>query len=246
MSLQYVLTHNRKISKHVKILCALYRKKMIWTTVRYINKVHKEFINNFLRAAQLDDRVESSIPTFMFLTFTFILIHRALHRHSNYIPSLQLHFYRELGFQWSYFYATRIWFLSIKGMHWINRWFEYYLRVQHQENKVLWIEHIYIRVGLLTILTFIGLIPCAVFVVNCFWKHTIPNFLMWVGEDPWIRSEIGISGHYLERPPNFMTPKRKEYAYRAKRSISVECDTNNPKMKEPPRNCKSLAVISYS
>lgn len=91
---QYVLTHNHTISKDVKIVRAPYKKKMTWTTVQYIGNLHKEFLTDFLRAAQLDDRLESSLPTFVFIIFTFILIHRTFHRRSNFIPVLQLLLYR--------------------------------------------------------------------------------------------------------------------------------------------------------
>lgn len=57
-----------------------------------------------------------------------------------------------------------------------------------------------------------------------------------VAEDPWLHSEIGIAGHYLDRPPNFTLPKRRDRAYRIHRSTSYD---NITKKLNIIRNSKS-------
>lgn len=42
-----------------------------------------------------------------------------------------------------------------------------------------------------------------------------------IGEDPWLRTEIGLAGHYLERPPRFVMPAPSNVPYRTKRSASI-------------------------
>lgn len=65
-------------------------------------------------------------------------------------------------------------------------------------------------------------------------------FVFRVGEDPWLHNEIGIAGHYLDRPPNFTLPKRKDCAYRVHRSSSYDNVTERFNLM---RNSKSVQTI---
>ncbi|RZC41155.1 hypothetical protein BDFB_014411 [Asbolus verrucosus] len=60
-------------------------------------------------------------------------------------------------------------------------------------------------------------------------------------EDPYLRHEIGISGHCLERPLRLNPKKMKNYSYRSRRSTSFD---TNPWLNQKPtvicRNCKSM------
>lgn len=65
-----------------------------------------------------------------------------------------------------------------------------------------------------------------------------------VADDPWIRSEIGTAGHYLERPALVARiGKRSKSAYRSKRSSSFENAIANKDSKSF-RHCKSMTEIS--
>lgn len=60
-------------------------------------------------------------------------------------------------------------------------------------------------------------------------------------EDPYLRHEIGMSGHCLERPLRIDAQKLKNYPYRSRRSTSF--DTNPWIAKDKQllcRNCKSM------
>lgn len=69
-----------------------------------------------------------------------------------------------------------------------------------------------------------------------------------VGEDPWMRSEIGMAGHYLDRPPAFAFHKNNvnhnNKAYKAKRSTSVEPISERSHVELIIRPCKSLEQCS--
>ncbi|GJQ70887.1 hypothetical protein Trydic_g804 [Trypoxylus dichotomus] len=133
----------------------------------------------------------------------------------------RIRLYRELGFHWTYFYLMRIWFLVIKIFRWGSLKLNNY--VQKSEYAK---EHLFASIGIdimvVLLLFTCSFVPSIVVAFKQYMRSTIPDFLMWIGQDPWQRSEIGISGHYLDRPVTFTLPKRSEYAYRSKRSTSTE------------------------
>lgn len=62
-------------------------------------------------------------------------------------------------------------------------------------------------------------------------------------EDPWLRSEIGVSGHYLQRPAEVIrNPKQKKPSYRSKRSTSADNDLV-PNRLQVFRSCKSMIAL---
>lgn len=101
----------------------------------------------------------------------------------------------------------------------------------------------------------ISLIPVTVLFLKWYCKQHIPDFLMWlillcfsllhfsvnsylflrVAEDPWMRSEIGIAGHYLEHPPPsivlFTKSKRKRFHQGMRKSTSADFITMRASMK---------------
>lgn len=76
-------------------------------------------------------------------------------------------------------------------------------------------------------------------------KLIFPIHVFRVAEDPWLRSEIGTSGHYLERPANLNRSQRKDKtAYRSKRSSSADNDITSEKDSGTFRPCKSLITLN--
>lgn len=63
-----------------------------------------------------------------------------------------------------------------------------------------------------------------------------------VPEDPWMGSEIGVAGHYLDRPPRFAVPtkRKKIHSYRIRKSSSLEELNEKVNLGLTIRNCKSM------
>ncbi|KAK4872859.1 hypothetical protein RN001_014888 [Aquatica leii] len=216
---------------------------MIWKNVQNGLNLHKEFVLAIQTHLVLNANTVTIIPSVVFLTFSFLLCHRVFHRRTCSYTPLKLFAQRELGFQWMYFYLVRVWLFFINLSRCAIICLEEYLKTLHCENKLLWLSPLELQALCFSIISSISSIPLTILVVNYLWKQNIPNFLMWVGEDPWVRSEIGISGHYLDRPVQFQSPKRKEYSYRSRRSSSLDCILS-PIVFPDVRKCKSLQVVS--
>ncbi|XP_057658192.1 uncharacterized protein LOC130895085 isoform X2 [Diorhabda carinulata] len=104
------------------------------------------------------------------------------------------------------------------------------------------LTHVCIFLITLTIST----IPLIIISFQQIYRDRIPNLLMWITEeDPQTNSELGTSGQYLERPPHFLQPYRKDAVpYRSKRSTSFIADVLSDRQTSNCRISKSLMTIS--
>ncbi|XP_018334441.1 uncharacterized protein LOC108743382 isoform X1 [Agrilus planipennis] len=189
--------------------------------MNYLLKLQHNFMNTIMESAIVDKNSLSVIPTILFIFNSFFLFHHLIHRRTFRHTKWKTWFYRELTFQWAYFYMIRMWFLLIRAVRWSIIFLEYNIsRNNLKKTSLFWSDGKFFNFITIFALTLLSLLPMGVFISSAFFQNNVPNFLMWIGEDPWIRSEIGMSGHYLERPPFFILPSKKQRPFRSKRSAS--------------------------
>ncbi|CAH0545990.1 unnamed protein product [Brassicogethes aeneus] len=108
----------------------------------------------------------------------------------------------------------------------------------------LYINKVMSHLCIFLILLSISMVPMLILTMKELYSRSIPDFLLWVGEDPWLRSEIGTSGHYLERPVRVAILKQnKNSAFRSRRSSSVDWIIPEPNYNKL-RLVKSLTTMS--
>lgn len=211
-------------------------------TIFRIIELHSKFVEEFYAASKFDERNFTVIPTLLFTIGLFLFTHTMMFRNVYNITSFKLNCYRTLGFHWTIFYVMRIWFLILKALRWTSSSLETHLKKYSEENRKTISSTVFHNFTFVFVFL-LGLLPSVFIVINIFTKRNIPNFLLWIGEDPWLRTEIGLAGHYLDRPPNFVLPKRNKHAYRLGRSCSYEDSFKKNKIL---RNCKSLEILNMS
>lgn len=97
--------------------------------------------------------------------------------------------------------------------------------------------------GCIFVIIFMSAIcPLLLSVLKSFRTDSIPDFLIWVTEDPWIHTEIGISGHYLDRPASVPLICYKSASYRSRRSASFDRNVYVKNSKSPMKT-RSMQVI---
>nr|XP_022905342.1 uncharacterized protein LOC111417333 isoform X2 [Onthophagus taurus] len=207
--------------------------KILKTIYRY----HSKFVQEMQQASQFDSRTITLLPSIIFLVGSFSLIYQIFHKRNTRFTPTRLRIYRELGFHWTYFYIVRMWLVVIKGFKMANSSLEHYVSENGDPDSIYFKKTVYTL--LLMTLLIVSSIPLTVVLFKYYMRETIPDFLM-IGQDPWLRSEIGLAGHYLDRPPNFTLPNRPECAYRSKRSCSNE---DNAKRGVIMRSCKSMMTV---
>ncbi|KXZ75512.1 uncharacterized protein LOC103314861 isoform X1 [Tribolium castaneum] len=205
-----------------------------------LHENHAKFIEKALVSSQFLPSVYSAIPTLVFLISSFVLLYQHLHRNTTLHTRWKTRIARDLKFHWIYFNATRLWYISMSCFRRLIAVAEEYIDINMTE-KEKHFNLIMTYVASTVIITTLAILPIFLIYVNYWSKYDMPNFLMWVMEDPYIRHEIGISGHCLERPLRIDTKKLKNYPYRSKRSTSFD---TNPWLAQKPavicRSCKSM------
>lgn len=193
-----------------------------------MDQVHNKFLHDLREGSKLfPDNQYSMVPTVVFLVTAFALIYRQFHKNTHNLTSLKSKLCKDLIFQWTYFYTARIWFMFLKACRWVVHFSESSLSKNASADEIHYNQLITRSCMLVLVLT-TALIPCIVFYLQNIYQRDIPNFLLWVGEDPWVRSEIGTSGHYLQRPPraDIYSPHKHNLSYRSGRSSSVDTNIN--------------------
>ncbi|KAJ3663524.1 hypothetical protein Zmor_007778 [Zophobas morio] len=202
---------------------------------------HSKFTSKALESSQLlQNNIYSSIPTVVFLVSSFIFLYQHLHRNTTLHTRWKTRIIRDLKFHWIYFNASRLWYIFISCCKRLISVAEDYIDLNLADAE-RYFNRVLTQGAALTIVTTLSVIPVILIYVNYMSKYDMPNFLMWVMEDPYLRHEIGISGHCLERPLRIDPKKLKNYPYRSRRSTSF--DTNPWVSQRPPiicRNCKSM------
>ncbi|KAJ8919807.1 hypothetical protein NQ315_006336 [Exocentrus adspersus] len=212
--------------------------------LKHIRTMHWKYLRDFLASSRLDSNPYSIVPSMVFLSCTFTLLYLHLHQYTFPSTRWKSKLYKDVVFHWIFFYVVRIWLLSMKFGRYLLSMMDDYIEMTSPKEEVLahqTVNHALIFMFALTLST----VPLVIFSISQVSQRTIPNFLMWVAEDPWIRSEIGTSGHYLERPAR-MSPlcTNRNSAYRSRRSTSVDADIFQQKQLKASRPCKSMMTLN--
>ncbi|XP_066256102.1 uncharacterized protein [Euwallacea similis] len=209
-----------------------------------IVNLQSKFFCDMMEAAKLSpDNGYSVLFSVLFLPTTFILLSGQFHKHADEFTSWKSKIFKHVVFHWTYFYTTRLWFIFLKVCRWITKYSDKVIEVsilmvspvyRQQRNfqkmssdqEITRYNKLIIHSCISLLVLGIAMIPGLILLLRYFNRHDIPNFLMWAGEDPWIRSEMGTSGHYLERSPRteVYNPHKHNVCFRTGRSSSV--DTN--------------------
>ncbi|XP_018573070.1 uncharacterized protein LOC108912345 [Anoplophora glabripennis] len=212
--------------------------------MNYIRKQHTRYLDSALESSKLDPNPYSIVPTLIFLSCTFVLLYFHLHRYTFPSTRWKTRLYKDAVFHWIYFYLVRIWFLFMKLGRYLLSVLDNYIEMTSPKEEIFvnqTINHALIFMFALTLST----VPFLILCVSQVTRRNIPNFLMWVAEDPWIRSEIGTSGHYLQRPARIaQSYKNRNSAYRSRRSTSVDTDIFDQKQLMTSRPCKSMVTLN--
>ncbi|KAJ8959471.1 hypothetical protein NQ318_022168, partial [Aromia moschata] len=213
-------------------------------TMDRLVKVHSKFVKNLIASSRLDSNPYSIIPTVIFLFCTFVLLFLQFYRYTFPSTRWKTRLYKDLLFHWVFYYITRLWFMLLRFGRYIITTLDYYIEMTCVKDEMFinqMINHALVFMFVLTV----SMVPLLILSVQQMYRRNIPNFLMWVAEDPWIRSEMGTSGHYLERPARFVPSyKNRNNAYRSRRSTSADADIFAvDKQSSTFRPCKSLMAV---
>ncbi|XP_023018909.2 uncharacterized protein [Leptinotarsa decemlineata] len=175
----------------------------------------------------------------------FIVLYLQFHQHTNTFTRWKSRLYRDVVFHWVYFYITRIWLLFLKFGKFLVATLDEYIEETSPKEEII-INQTLTHACVFMVTLTVSIIPALILSAQQIYRRHIPNFLMWVGEDRWTRSEIGTSGHYLERPAHVATSYKSNYssAYRSKRSTSFDSDIFSSKGSSALRPCKSLMTVN--
>ncbi|XP_057658191.1 uncharacterized protein LOC130895085 isoform X1 [Diorhabda carinulata] len=209
----------------------------------YLVEKHTKFVEDIYTSSKLDKNPYSCIPSVIFLSCTFVVLYMHIHQYQSRRWGEGI--YKDVVFHWAYFYIARIWFVFVKfGRYLIDSMDEFVEENSPKDEIILnqTLTHVCIFLITLTIST----IPLIIISFQQIYRDRIPNLLMWITEeDPQTNSELGTSGQYLERPPHFLQPYRKDAVpYRSKRSTSFIADVLSDRQTSNCRISKSLMTIS--
>ncbi|XP_030745468.1 uncharacterized protein LOC115874454 [Sitophilus oryzae] len=209
-------------------------------------ELHSRFLKEVAESSKLLPSLScTALPSFLFLFSVFLLLYFRFHQYETYFAAWYSKLYKALLFHWTYFYTTRVWFIFLKICKWIIENGDHLFT--NESNSYTKMHKNLVTCVMFLIVLGISLIPCIVLTIKCFDRTIIPNFLMMGGaEDPWMRSEIGTAGHYLERPPRagMFSYKKQNVSYRSKRSTSVDTDIYMPRQPFVFRSSRSLQNIN--
>ncbi|CAG9761558.1 unnamed protein product [Ceutorhynchus assimilis] len=192
-----------------------------------LEETHAKFLKGIIEASKLYPRnILSTIPSVLFLISTFALIRTQIHKYTDSRTSWKTKLWRNIVFHWMYFYMSRIWFLFLKTCKWTLDYSDKAIEASLRSDAMLY-NKIMTHSSIFGIVMCIAAIPCLVLIIWYLNRRGNVDF-MWVDEDPYLRSEMGTSGHYLDRPVsgavvhNFVS----EPSYRSGRSSSVDTDVH--------------------
>uniref|UniRef100_A0AAR5PPA2 CSC1/OSCA1-like 7TM region domain-containing protein n=1 Tax=Dendroctonus ponderosae TaxID=77166 RepID=A0AAR5PPA2_DENPD len=213
-----------------------------------IGRLHSKFIIALVEASKLfPDSFSSIVPTVLFLGPLFALLYVQFRCTSNALYGWKTKICWDVIFHWLLFYISRVWFIFLSLCKLGVKYLDAAIQKRSIGPEVYYNTLICHCCVFLLVLT-VSLLPCLILYLRHYSQREMPNFLMWVGEDPWIRSEIGISGHYLERPPRSDTysPSKHNASYRSGRSSSVDTSAFLQKPSSLLRTCKSAVSVKKS
>ncbi|KAK9882591.1 hypothetical protein WA026_022219 [Henosepilachna vigintioctopunctata] len=206
-------------------------------------KLHSKFLTDIYHGSKLYEHSVSAIPSFIFFVFSFVLLFEHFHRYSRRRTRWKMYIYRELGFQSSFFYVTRFWFIVMKLFKWISAYFEHYIEKVSPPVEV-YFNKIFTKFCILCALICLSLIPATIILVQYLFKDEMPNFLLWAGENRWMRTEIGPAGQLLENAARLTIPS-KNCKNLSRRTASAEANLfrSNSSLPNCVRGCRSMVVL---
>ncbi|XP_066148543.1 uncharacterized protein [Euwallacea fornicatus] len=210
--------------------------------------LHTKFFCDMVEAAKLSpDNGYSVLFSVLFLPTTFILLSDRLHKHTNEFTTWKSKIFKHVVFHWTYFYITRLWFIFLKVCRWVTKYSDKSIEKMSSNLEIVHYNKLIIHFCIFLLVLSIALIPGLVLFLRYFNRHDIPNFLM-AGEDPWLRSEMGISGHYLERSPRteVYNPHKHNVSFRSGRSSSMDTNVYLQKRSPSIKPCKSAISVNKS
>ncbi|KAG5893171.1 hypothetical protein JTB14_000431 [Gonioctena quinquepunctata] len=212
--------------------------------MNFILKKHLKFVNDMVTSLKIDSNPFTCLPSVLFLSCMFLVLYIQFHQHTNYFTRWKSRLYKDVVFHWVYFYITRVWLVFVRFARFLTTTLDEYIEESSPKEEILMNQTLTHACVFMVTLT-ISLMPLLVLSAQQIYRRHIPNFLMWVGDDPWRRSEIGTSGHYLERPAQLPRPYRSNYpyAYRSKRSTSFDSEIFSSKESRNFRPCKSMMAV---
>ncbi|KAH1010841.1 hypothetical protein HUJ05_005084 [Dendroctonus ponderosae] len=231
-----------------------------------IGRLHSKFIIALVEASKLfPDSFSSIVPTVLFLGPLFALLYVQFRCTSNALYGWKTKICWDVIFHWLLFYISRVWFIFLSlcklgvkyldaaiqvesaGVSLVHRINPQEISQKRSIGPEVYYNTLICHCCVFLLVLTVSLLPCLILYLRHYSQREIPNFLM-VGEDPWIRSEIGISGHYLERPPRSDTysPSKHNASYRSGRSSSVDTSAFLQKPSSLLRTCKSAVSVKKS
>lgn len=180
---------------------------------------HQAFIAYIFKSVQFEKGYASSAtPTWIFYIGAMLLCFKWCHGKTRVYTRWRLWISREITFQWLLFYSFRLWMF---GTHFLKIFLvkvrAYILKVPEDFEDTPY----FVGVLGLTICTFLSFTPYITICIISYTADIGQNFFVWLGEDPWLRTEIGIAGHYLHRPPHVLDQPKHHCAYSIRRSCSL-------------------------
>ncbi|CAG9860611.1 unnamed protein product [Phyllotreta striolata] len=212
--------------------------------MNFVFKIHDKFVQDAFSTARLDANAYSCIPSLVFMSCMFVLLYFQFHYYTSSYTRWKTRLYKDVFFHWVYFYTVRLWFLFIKFARYLISSMDQFIEDNSPKDEIT-LNQTLTHVCLFIITLTISLIPFVILSIQHLYRSNIPNFLVWVTEDSRNNSEIGTSGHYLERPPRFVHSYKGTTApYRSKRSTSFDSDLFLNKNSESCRSCQSMTVLA--
>ncbi|XP_044762147.1 uncharacterized protein LOC123319311 [Coccinella septempunctata] len=206
--------------------------------------LHYKFVKDIYEGSKLYEPGLSALPTFVFFISSFILLFDHFHRFTRRRTRWKTFIYRELGLQSSFFYLTRFWFIVMRLFKWTSLYFDDYVEKVSSPAEVSF-NKVFSRFCIFCSLTSAALLPVTIMLVQYFFKDDIPNFLLWAGENRWMRTEMGPAGQLLENAPRFTIPSKCNKNGLSRRTASAEVNIPGSTRSLPDcvRNCRSMILL---
>ncbi|CAH1104363.1 unnamed protein product [Psylliodes chrysocephalus] len=212
--------------------------------MNFLFKIHAKFLQDAYTSAKLDKNPYSCAPSIVFLSCMFSLLYFQFHQYTSSYTRWKARLYKDVFFHWAYFYITRLWFLFTKFARYLITSMDQFIEDNSPKEEIV-LNQTLTHVCMFIVMLTISFIPLVILSLQQMYRTNIPNFLIWVTEDPRTNSEIGTSGHYLERPPRFVQSYKSSAAsYRSKRSTSFDSDIFLDKANDSCRHSKSMSTFN--
>ncbi|XP_019874150.1 uncharacterized protein LOC109602263 [Aethina tumida] len=205
-----------------------------------IKELNSEFLERTFHYSLLNNNNYSVVPTIIFLCWTFIILFLNVHTVAISFRNLKTLFYQQITFHWIFFYVARLWFLFIKFSRWLTMKMDVLL-ISYSPKDYVYVSRLLSRMCIFVIVLSVAIIPMLMLFMQELYRRDIHDFLIWLGEDRWLRSEIGISGHYLERPFRGNASENKKI----RRCKSMEIIISRVRH-QPLRHVRSMHSIRFN